>query len=304
MKKIFISLVLALALTLTACNNSGTAEQTTAPAEESSQVSQTEESSQTSQTTQTKESTANETEEETAPAESQQSEGSVVSMKGVCGEDITAVDFFKEHPDLQLYRLPFSVYTFEGFGYYSPSDGNADCRPCEPYNAMPFIDAPHRKFQRIDVGDEICGLKVTDVDGMLYDKDGEISLQRQTLHLSGELTLKGYIHLCDGDEQYAEEDTLLFYPANGEWKDMPFNYVSVNTQYLGKDYENFWCGNAPIISIGKVPEQFRSQISQISDYPEAVTVTISDIILNYCMTDLFASQYYFTNFATLEDIVF
>ncbi len=300
MKKIFISLALALALTLTACNNSGTAEQTTAPAEESSQTSQTEESSQTSQT---EESSADTASEDTAP-ESDTSESSVVSMKGVCGEDITAVDFIKEHPDLQLDVLPFSVYTFEGFGYYSPSDGNADCRPCEPYNAMPFIDAPHRKFQRIDVGDEICGLKVTDVDGMLYDKGGEISLQRQTLHLSGELTLKGYIHLCDGDEQYCEEDDLLFYPADGAWEGMPFNDLNVNSQYLGDDYAHFWCGNAPTIHLGKVSDKYYNQISEVSKGPQEVTVTISNLILNFCRANILSSQDDFMNFATLEDIVF
>ena len=304
MKKIFISLVLALALTLTACNNSGTAEQTTAtqsPAEESSQASQTQESSQISQT---KESTANETEEETAPAESQQSESSVVSMKGVCGEDITAVDFIKEHPDLQLYRLPFSVYTFEGFGYYSPSDGKAGCESCEPFNAMPFINVCNLKFQRFDVGDEICGLKVTNASGMLYDEDGEISLQKQNICLSGELTLKGYIHLCDGDEQYCEEDDLLFYPTDGAWEGMPFNDLNVNFQYLGDDYAHLWCGNAPTIHLGKVSDKYYNRISEVSKEPQEVTVTISNLILNFCRANILSSQDDFMNFATLEDIVF
>lgn len=138
------------------------------------------------------------------------------SLKGLCGEDITVADFLEEHSeDSDFIELPFSVYTFEGFGYYSPTVGKAGVKsPCEPFNEEPFIDRPTLNYQHIDVGDKIGGLELKSANGMLFDRDGEISLEQQVLCFSGSLTLKGYIRLCVGDELYCEEDDLLFYPSD------------------------------------------------------------------------------------------
>lgn len=297
MKKIFIPIILTLALTLTACNNGGTEQQTSEDTH-----SLPEESSQTSQT---EESTAEDTKEETTPAESQQPESSTVSMKGICGEDITAVDFFMEHPDLKIDGLPFSVYTFEGFGYYSPSDGKADCRPIEELPSS--VDNPDRNFQHIDIGDNVGGLELTNADGMLLVDDGKVELCKQKLYFSGSITLKGYVYLCKGNELYAEEDELWFYPADGEWEGLPFNDpISYIWNFLGEDYDMGWYGRAPVLNLGTAPQRFLTQISEASDKVEEVNVTIKDVVLGSMIDDtgLFYHYDYTVNSASLQDMTF
>lgn len=229
-----------------------------------------------------------------------------ISMKGICGEDITVVDFLEKlSEDFNVAELTFSAYTYEGFGYYSPSDGTVGVKSnCEPFNEEPFIERPTLNYQRIDVGDKIGGLELKSASGTLFDTDGEISLEQQVLCFSGSLTLKGYIHLCIGDEMYCEEDDLLFYPSDETWKDLPYNSYNWNMEYLGEDYDFFWCGNVPVIHLGKVSNRYYSEISEVSDNPKEVTVTISDIVLKCCFTDMFFGSDSYRNSATLEKIIF
>ena len=229
-----------------------------------------------------------------------------ISIKGICGEDITVVDFLEKMSDtVNITELPFSAYSYEGFGYYSPSDGQVGIKPnCEPFNEEPFIEYPTPVYQHIDVGDKIGGLKLKSASGTLFDIDGELSLEQQELCFSGSLTLKGYIHLCIGDEMYCEEDDLLFYPSDEEWKDLPFNSYNWSTEYLGENYDFYWCGNVPVIHLGKVYDRYYSEVSEVSDNPKEVTVTISDIVLRCRFTDSFFGANSNRNSATLEDIRF
>ena len=307
MKKIFISLALALAMTLTACSNSGTAEQTTAsqsPAQESSQTFQTEESSQTSQT---EETSADTTSEDTAPESEAPTADGLISVKGLCGEDINVTDCTEHYRELLpgAPNLPDSVYTYEGFGYYAPSDGKAECCPIEELPSS--VGNPDRNFQHIDIGDNVGGLKLTNADGMLLVDDGKVELCKQKLYFSGSITLKGYVYLCKGNELYAQEDELWFYPADGEWEGLPFNDpISYTSNFLGEDYDMGWYGHAPMLNLGLAPKSFRSQISEASDNIEEVTVTIRDVVLGSMIdhTDLFYHYDYTVSSATLEDMTF
>ena len=237
--------------------------------------------------------------------ESESSSSSSISIKGVCGEDITAVDFLKEHSDQNFGDLPFLIYTYEGFGYYSPSDGSGGVKPdCESFNEEPFIERPTLNYQHIDVGDNISGLELISASGMLFDTDGEISLEQQELRFSGSLTLKGYLHLSVGDVLYSEEDDLLFYPSAEEWKNLPYNSKNCGTEYLGEDYDFYWCANAPVIHLGKVSDRYYSEITEVSNNPKEVTVTISDIVLRCCFTDMFFGDSSRRNSAVLDAIVF
>ena len=231
-----------------------------------------------------------------------------ISIKGLCGEDITVADFFEKISERfsgSELEPAFSAYSYEGFGYYSPSDGQVGIKThCEPYNEEPFIERLAPDYQHIDVGDKIGGLKLKSASGTLFDIDGELKLEQQELCFSGSLTLKGYIHLCVGDELYCEEDDLLFYPSDGEWKDLPFNDHNWSTVYLGENYDFYWCGNVPIIHLGKVSDRYYSEVLEVSDNPKEVTVTISDIVLKNCFTDSFFGANSNRNSATLEDIRF
>ena len=331
MKKIFISLVLALALTLTACNNGVTTEQTTAsqsPAQESSQTSQTEESSQTSQTpqtsqttqasqteessqtsqtTQTEESSADTASEDTAPESEAPTADGLISVKGLCGEDITVTDCTEKYREMLpgVPNLPDSVYTYEGFGYYAPSDGKAECCPIEELPSS--VGNPDRNFQHIDIGDNVGGLELTNADGMLLVDGGKVELCKQKLYFSGSITLKGYVYLCKGNELYAQEDELWFYPADGEWEGLPFNDpISYTSNFLGEDYDMGWYGHAPMLNLGLAPKSFRSQISEASDNIEEVTVAIRDVVLGSMIdnTDFFYHYDYTVSSATLEDMTF
>ena len=298
MKKIFISL--ALAMTLTACSNSGTAEQTTAS------QSPTQESSQTSQATQTEESSADTASEDTAPESEAPTADGLISVKGLCGEDITVTDCTEKYREMLpgVSNLPDSVYTYEGFGYYAPSDGKAECRPVEELPSNVYN--PDRNFQHIDIGDNVGGLELTNADGMLRVDDGKVELCKQKLYFSGSITLKGYVYLCKGNELYAQEDELWFYPADGEWEGLPFNDPISHPSYLGEEYDMGWCGHAPMLHLGLAPKSFRSQISEASDNIEEVTVAIRDVVLGSMIdnTDLFYHYDYTVSSATLEDITF
>lgn len=231
-----------------------------------------------------------------------------ISIKGLCGEDITVVDFFEKISEKfsgSEFEPAFSAYSYEGFGYYSPSDGTVGIKThCEPFNEEPFIEYPTSNYQHIDVGDKIGGLELKSASGTLFDMDGELSLEQQELCFSGSLTLKGYIHLCVGDELYCEEDDLLFYPSDETWKDLPYNSYNRNLEYLGENYDFFWCGNVPVIHLGKVSDRYYSEISEVSDNPKEVTVTISDIVLKCCFTDMLSNAGSNRNSAELDDISF
>lgn len=227
-----------------------------------------------------------------------------IPMKGICGEDITVVDYLEERSEyMDTTQFSFSVYTYEGFGYYSPSDGKVGVKS-NTFNAVPFVNCSSPNYRHIDVGDKIGSLELKSANGMLFDTESEISLEQQTLCFSGKITLKGYIHLCIGDEMYCEEDDLLFYPSNETWKDLPFNSYNSNSGYLGENYDFYWCGNAPVIHLGKVSDRYYDEISKVSKEPKEVTVTLSDIVLNCCFTDMFFGAGSYINTATLDTIIF
>lgn len=104
--------------------------------------------------------------------------------------------------------------------------------------------------------------------------------------------------------QITAANDLLFYPSDEAWKDMPYNSLNCNFEYLGENSDFYWCGNAPVIHLGKVSDRYYSDISEISKNPKEVTVTISDIVLQNCFTDLFFGASSYINYAELDDISF
>ncbi|MCM1299373.1 MAG: hypothetical protein NC203_04915 [Firmicutes bacterium] len=227
-----------------------------------------------------------------------------VYMKGLCGEQIYAVDFMAEHSDDELgsLELPFSVYTYEGFGYYSPSDGKVVAiSNCDPYSAGELFDSPVN-YRHINVGDKIGDLTLESASGMLFLEDGDISLEQQALKFSGKLTLKGYVYVCKGDEMYAEEGNVWFYPADGEWKGLPYQRIQCDFGVLGENCDFCWLGDAPMIRLGSVSDYEFSELAEYSSDVREVTVTINEITLRNCFTDLFFGAGYYMNFATLLDI--
>lgn len=289
MKRIFTALALAFAITLTAC----------ADGEDDEQPSSTVSSEETSQTSQT-EGSSEETTQEKPPVSIPVEDDWEIETKGLCGEDITVRDFFKDHPAAGE-GISASLYSYDGFGYCSLSDGRADCRPCEPYNAEPFIEPCDLKFQHIDVGSKLGELELASADGVISVDKGNVRIELQKLTFSGKLTMKGYVHLCQGNEPYAVENSVWFYPTDGEWEGLPFNDRSVNSQYLGKDRGHFWCGNAPVLDLGIVDKSFYSLISEAGDKVQEVTVTIGDLVLGYADSAFYIYSYS-VNSAKLYDI--
>ncbi len=228
-----------------------------------------------------------------------------VYINGLCGEKIYAVDYKaanSENEDWSLSDLPFSIYTYEGFGYYSPSDGKVNTiSNCDPYDIETLFDSP-LNYKHIDIGDKVGGLTLESASGMLFLEDGKISLEQQELKFSGKITLKGYVYVCKGDELYAGEDEVWFYPADGEWKGLPYQRLQSDDGILGENRDFSWSGNAPILRLGFVSDYEFSKLTEYSNDVREVTVTISDIILNNCFTDMFFGAGAYMNYATLLDI--
>lgn len=225
-----------------------------------------------------------------------------VSIRGVCGEEISATDYSVELEDTDF---DFSIYTYEGFGYYSPSDGAVVCKyDCEPFGEIDEPEMSSVDYQHIDIGDEILGLKLERAKGMLYDKDGVISLEQQELRFSGSIELDGYVYICRGDELYCDENQILFLPADGEWNGLPYHYMQGDPRYLGENYDFYWNGKAYVLSLGNLSDYDFSELDKGGHSVREATVTISDLIICDCFTDMFFGAESYVRSATLDSIDF
>ena len=228
-------------------------------------------------------------------------------VQGVCGEEITVTDYIAENIDKhpEFANFDFHIYVFDDFGYYSPSDGDVLYKyDCDPFGA---IDEPKRslvEYQHINVGDEICGLRLESATGMLFDEDGEISLEQQELYFSGSIKLNGFLYICRGDELYCTENEILFLPDDGEWSGLPYHYAQGDPRYLGENYEFYWCGKAYVLSLGNVSDYHIPELSEGGHSVRTATVTISDLVIRDCFTDMFFGANYYVKSAIIDSIEF
>ncbi len=140
--------------------------------------------------------------------------------------------------------------------------------------------------------------------GMLFDDDGKISLEQQELYFSGRIELNGFLYVCRGDELYCTENEILFLPDDGAWSGMPYHYTQGNPRYLGENYEFYWCGKAYVLSLGNVSDYDIPELSAGGHSVRAVTVTISDLVIRDCFTDMFFGVGYYISSAAIDDIEF
>ena len=237
------------------------------------------------------------------PIESAAENPFAVSIRGVCGEEIPVTDLIAENPNLG--GIDFSIYTYEGFGYYSPSDGAVVYKfDCDPFGEIDQPEMCPVDYRHIDAGDKILGLKLESASGMLFENDGVISLEQQELCFSGSIELNGFVYICRGDELYCDENQILFLPADGEWSGLPYHYMQGDIRYLGENYDFYWNGNAYALDLGNVSDYDFPELSEGGHSVREAAVVISDIIIRDCFTDMFFGAENYVRTAVLESIEF
>ncbi len=182
-------------------------------------------------------------------------------------------------------------YTYPGWAYMIPSDGNAknsiddveefdsDCRR---FDGFQIQSGDNDEYSVIKEGDSLNGLTLNKAETILrYDPqkntDGIAELARVTMEFSGELTLEGWIHVTEEEEGYNAFGDITFLVSDTQWYGMPYEYS------FWTDFVFSWEANAPQLKLGNVND-YDIDIQGIVDGSTMtpVSVTLSDISL--CFT--------------------
>lgn len=210
---------------------------------------------------------------------------------GVCGE-VLKPENFEEGPDSDLlfYRTDYGYTSlFDGKTYNSYDDPEKfdldlwECtESCEPSSGGLFI---------VNKGDSIGGLTCTDAFAEYfvntkYSTQDPFGLMSSGVCFEGELEVTGYIDRLDGNEGYADEGELYFYPDGESWQGLPVPY---NTHY----YQMYSLNDERLIyapfrlSLGVVYDY--SALGLESDIPQGSTahmkLVLKDIELIYRNSD-------------------
>ena len=73
---------------------------------------------------------------------------------------------------------------------------------------------------------------------------------------------------------------------------------------MGENYEFYWCGKASVLSLGNVSDYHIPELSEGGYSVRAVTVTISDLVIRDCFTDMFFGANYYVKSAIIDSIEF
>lgn len=206
---------LMLTLVLTACTNNTVSESISSP-EESLPI--------TEETAESRESDSSEKSDDSAAA---------TDLIGICGEVFDAASF-EEKPDNALNEY---LYYRTGYGYTALFDGktynsidNPDKFNLDEWKCTEQCEAASGGLFIVNKGDNIGGLTCTDAYAEYFlnteaPENASLGLMSSTVCFEGEIEVTGYIDRLDGDEGYAEEGELYFYPDGESWQGLPIPYA-------------------------------------------------------------------------------
>ena len=273
--KLIRFLPLMIPIALTACANNTASESIIAPESSLPVIEE-------AVTTESRESVSSDITSGSAAASS--------DLIGICGEAFDSASF-EERPDYALneylyYRTDHG-YTalFDGETYNSYDDPEKfdldewKCtEQCEPASGGFFI---------VNKGDNIGGLTCTDACAEYflnekYQNNSPFGLMSSTVSFEGEIEVTGYIDRFDGNEGYADEGELIFYPDGESWQGLPIPYAdSYYWTYSLKDERLMY---APFrLSLGVVYDY--SALNLENDIPQGSTAhmkcVLKDVQLKY-----------------------
>lgn len=282
MKKSITALLLALALTLTACSNGGTAEQTTAP------QSSAEESSQTSQTTQTEETSADtadevSTDEETTPEETDapQEKADFTFPDGSAGY---YADGTKSEDGFFLqYDFAFMRYALP---YYYDTDTTPDLYDFENYEFNKDMIDPELDYEyfKVQKGDQVGPFTVKDAWYKVIYPDPEVEadpyLFECIVELEGSMTVDGILY-CAFEEEYAmSQGDMNFYPDPSSCENIPMPFNSRVYTICDVQGEKAYIMDTNYYRVGNVNDAGIQDYFDNGQYAKA-KLTLKDPIISY-----------------------
>lgn len=205
----------------------------------------------------------------------------------------TDVDKFGEYPNFGVaeYCEP-NLYIFSDFVYLSECSG-------ESYNSYDnpekFIDgeaisvaddSKTSDYKQAFKGAKYGDLTLTETSVTYQQVKDKSYIVRQSASFDGKLTLKGYIGYNSGksEEPYTLKGEITFIPCGGEWHGLPIIFNSGLSYWSEGDFHIET--SAPVLRLGVI-DDYDFDVSLIpSDSVACVEVSISDIKLNYCDSDL------------------
>lgn len=283
MKKFFTAFFLALALTLTACNNGGTEEQSTTPqssAEESSQTSPTEEASD--DTTADEKTTPEETD---APQE----EADFTFPDGTAGY---YADGTKTEDGLFVqYDFAFMRYALP---YYYDTDTAPELYDFENYEFDEDMINPELdyKYFKVKKGDQVGPFTVKDAwYKVLNPHDPDIVAQPYVfecvVELEGSITVDGVMY-CAFEEEYAfAQGDMDFYPDPTSCENFPLPLKSTVTYVCDIQGEKAYVMDSDFYRVGNVNDVGIQDYFSDGQYTK-VRLTLKDPFIGY--SDQFHSR--------------
>lgn len=233
-------------------------------------------------------------------------------INDLCGESISLEFDERMNKVMDNIGSPSRFYVYEDFGYYVPSDGRVVYKHMLSPSDYPDDETISRmldrsNFQRINKGEELCGLTLKSAKGVLQvDENGETQLTRQWLDFSGSITLNGFVYIFADDEDagYFTGGDVFFLADKDEWTGLPFNERYMSRTQWGADSSFYWAATAPVINLGNLSDYDISSLSDNQGKISEATVTIGDLSLRNDLNDIAYSYNWDVNMSVIENIEF
>lgn len=279
MKKSFTALFLALAMSLTACNNGGAEEQSTTPqssAEESSQTSPTEEAS--NDTTADEETTPEETD---APQE----KANFTFPDGSAGyyADGTEIDVDPGDGFFLQYDFAFMRYALP---YYYDTDTAPDLYDFENYEFNEDMINPELDYEyfKVQKGDKVGPFTVKDAWYKLIhyndETENDPSLFECVVELEGSVTVDGILYCAFEDEYALAQGDMDFYPDPTSCENLPLPFNSHVTYVCDIQGEKAYVMDSDFYRVGNVNDVGIQNYFNDGQYAKA-RLTLKDPIISY-----------------------
>ncbi len=179
------------------------------------------------------------------------------------------------------------LYTESGYAYLAKCGGevyNSLDNP-EKFETDALEQLPQKpnssEYSRVDVGTAFKELTLTEAYTKYFpyiDQNRETYIVAQTTAaFDGEITLKGYINVYSSYVGGIDEGEAVFFPADGEWKDMPYA-LGCWGGFWGNEDVSF-AFNAPTFSLGYADEYDIDLSALKKDEAVLVEVTLREIVL-------------------------
>lgn len=293
MKKSIFAIFLALAITLTACNNGGTEEQTdsqSTPQESSqSETSPTEESSDSTSPSDDPTDTSSQTEQSAEPAPPPE-DCDFLFPDGTAG-------YFSDGTKTENgYSVQYD-FSFMRFAnpFYLDTDTTPELYDFENYEFNSDLIAPQldRTCTRVKKGDTIGAFTVKDAHYLMmlpqpeYDIPDSLMLMECYVELEGSITVEGILYCAVEDEYGMAQGDVVFYPNPATCENVPLAYdastesdnmpVERLTDLAG---EKAYVMDSCMFEVGNVYDIGIESYFENSQYAKA-KLTLKDISVSY-----------------------